>query len=84
MTQALVIEDDEVTAQSIASALRAQGYQVRWESTGRAGLSIASSPGGPGCSISMAGAAVVGARLAPAQVLTQKGIRPLQRPAHAR
>ena len=45
MTQALVIEDDAVTAHSIASELQAQGYQVRWESTGRDGLAAAIAGG---------------------------------------
>ncbi|WP_288477953.1 response regulator transcription factor [uncultured Pseudomonas sp.] len=45
MTQALVIEDDEVTAHAIASELRAQDYQVRWESTGREGLAAAIAGG---------------------------------------
>ncbi|ALZ84916.1 two-component system response regulator [Pseudomonas oryzihabitans] len=45
MTQALVIEDDEVTAHAIASELQAQHYQVRWESTGRDGLAAAIAGG---------------------------------------
>ena len=45
MTQALVIEDDEVTAHAIASELQAQDYQVRWESTGREGLAAAIAGG---------------------------------------
>jgi len=45
MTQALVIEDDEVTAHAIASELQAQDYQVRWERTGRDGLAAAIAGG---------------------------------------
>ncbi|MEH3023753.1 MAG: response regulator transcription factor [Pseudomonas oryzihabitans] len=45
MTQALVIEDDEVTAHAIASELQAQHYRVRWESTGRDGLAAAIAGG---------------------------------------
>lgn len=45
MTQALVIEDDEVTAHAIASELQAQHYQVRWERTGREGLAAAIAGG---------------------------------------
>lgn len=41
MHQALVIEDDEVTAQSIATELQAHGFAVNLASTGRDGLSMA-------------------------------------------
>ncbi|GAB7528315.1 hypothetical protein PS3A_07230 [Pseudomonas sp. 3A(2025)] len=41
MYQALVIEDDEVTAQSIATELEAHGFAVKRASNGRDGLSIA-------------------------------------------
>lgn len=41
MNQALVIEDDEVTAQSIAAELQAHGFDVHLASNGRDGLSMA-------------------------------------------
>lgn len=41
MYQALVIEDDEVTAQSIATELEAHGFAVKRASHGRDGLSMA-------------------------------------------
>lgn len=41
MNQALVIEDDEVTAQSIGSELQAHGFTVQWASSGREGLAMA-------------------------------------------
>jgi two-component system OmpR family response regulator len=41
MNQALVIEDDEVTAQSIGSELQAHGFNVQWASCGREGLAMA-------------------------------------------
>lgn len=41
MNQALVIEDDEVTAQSIATELQAHGFDVQRASTGRDGLAMA-------------------------------------------
>ena len=41
MNYALVIEDDEVTAQSITTELQAHGFDVQWASTGRDGLAKA-------------------------------------------
>ena len=41
MNYALVIEDDEVTAQSITTELQAHGFNVQWASTGRDGLAKA-------------------------------------------
>ena len=41
MKQALVIEDDAVTAQAIITELQAHGFQAQWANTGREGLALA-------------------------------------------
>jgi two-component system OmpR family response regulator len=45
MSRALVIEDDEVTANAIVKALKSHGFDTRWAANGRDGLSIAISGG---------------------------------------
>jgi DNA-binding response OmpR family regulator len=38
VTDLLIVEDDAVIGSTLRDALTAQGYQVRWETSGRAGL----------------------------------------------
>lgn len=45
MTYALVIEDDEVTAEVIIAALQRNGFSSRWAETGRDGLALAIAGG---------------------------------------
>ena len=45
MNRALVIEDDEVTAQGIIAELTAHGFTTQWANNGREGLSLAIAGG---------------------------------------
>jgi DNA-binding response OmpR family regulator len=45
MNRALVIEDDEVTAQGIIAELAAHGFTTQWADNGREGLSLAIAGG---------------------------------------
>jgi len=45
MNRALVIEDDEVTAQAIMTELDAHGFQAQWADNGRDGLALAIAGG---------------------------------------
>ena len=45
MSYALVIEDDEVTAEVIIAALQRNGFSSRWAATGRDGLALAIAGG---------------------------------------
>lgn len=45
MSYALVIEDDEVTAEVIIAALQRNGFSSRWAETGRDGLALAIAGG---------------------------------------
>lgn len=45
MNRALVIEDDEVTAQAMMAELDAHGFKTQWADNGRDGLAMAIAGG---------------------------------------